>query len=69
MLREPVFGPVSNGNGLKSIVVLVAQGFPRDATEERMTLDVAHASAARAQPVAGVKLEQLRRGKMLTGNL
>lgn len=47
--------------------LLVAQSFPGDAAEEGMTLDVTHTSTAGAQPVAGVKLEQLWSGILFTG--
>ncbi|TNN76312.1 Dihydrolipoyllysine-residue succinyltransferase component of 2-oxoglutarate dehydrogenase complex, mitochondrial [Liparis tanakae] len=40
---------------------LAAQRLPGDAAEEGVALDVAHASASRAQAIAGVELQQLKR--------
>lgn len=68
MLREPVFGESPFLAKVRRLRLLVAQGFPGDAAEEGMTLDVAHASTSRAQPVARVKLEQLWSSKMFTGH-
>lgn len=42
---------------------LAAQGLPRDAAEEGMTLDVTHAASSRAQAIAGVELKQLGRNR------
>lgn len=56
---------LTEGSG--GLHLLVAQSLPGDAAEEGVTLDVTHTSTAGAQPVAGVKLEQLWSGILFTG--